>query len=155
MKLSDYKADTIARTDVKDIVKFEPVERNSRGEVIITLTEAGKTLKKYDVHLMREVDGNVVFDKEYIAVLDEGKETEEVVYRAQTTRPEVVTESQIETYIKNLPFLAVRILEMDTQEPWVKFQGVQVTGVNAGKEVQVFAYRDKTDGDKPKYLILE
>jgi hypothetical protein len=153
MKLSEYKAQTLARADVKDIVKLEAVDRDRSGNVIVLRTENGRDAIKYDVHLMREIDGITKFDKEMIVVLDKDKETEEVHYREQgSSAPVAATESQIETYVKSLPFILPRITEMNTEVPWVKFEAIQVTGANAGKEVKVVAYRD---GSKPTYLILE
>jgi hypothetical protein len=154
MNIQEYKKNTLARADVRDIVKLEAVERDRTGQVIVTRTEGGKDLIKYDVHLMREVDGVVVFDKEMIAVLNKGKEDEEVQFRSPTTEPKpAVAPSQIESYVKSLPFINPVIEEMNTEVPYVYFRAVQaLPEANKGREVRVFAYKK---GTTPTYLILE
>lgn len=149
MKLSEYKTTTLARADVDDIVMIEPVEKRPNAdktgyEVLVQTTESGKTLIKYDVHLMRVVNGIKTFDKEMIAVLNQGEETEEVVFRAPTTEVKVATPSQIEDYVfkhaNNAKYQNKKIIEMDTAAPWVKFTGIKDNNDGTGTLVTCFAY---------------
>lgn len=155
MKLKDYKKNTLDRTDVDDIVKLEPVEmrplKTGGYEQVVHTTEKGKTIRKYDVHLMRVVDGVKQFQKEHLAVVDEGLATEEVVFTAPTTEPKEVSESQIEKYVKTLPFHNVEIVKMDTEAPSVLFNAIQVDG-RVAKHVEVFAFKDGAKA--PQYYVI-
>ena len=154
MKLTDYKTSTLARADVDDIVKIEPVEvRPVKGtndyEQVVHNTETGKKITKYDVHLMRVVDGVKRFDKEHIAIVNEGQATEEVVFTAPTTEKKEVSETEIETYVNSLPFKSIKITEIDTEAPSATFTAIKVEG-GVGKRVEVFAYREGTKA--PTYV---
>lgn len=145
MNVSDYKAQTLARPDVKDIIKLEPVERDRTGNTVVHITENGRHVTKYDVHLMREVDGVITFDKEHITIFDKGKATEAVEYNAPTNAPKAtVAPSQIEDYVmkhaNNAQYLDKRIIELNTQAPWVRFTGIKDNGNGTGKVVTCFAY---------------
>jgi len=159
MKLQDYKTTTLARADVDDIIKIEPVEMrpnaNKTGyEQVVHTTELGKTLRKYDVHLMRVQDGVKQFVKEHLVVVNEGEADEEVVFTAPTTEEKAVTETQIEKYVKSLPFKNVKIVEMDPTAPSVTFTGVEILDKTAktAREVKVFAFRDGTKA--PEYYVI-
>ena len=154
MKLSEYKTSTLARADVDDIVKIEPVERrptaDKKGyEQVVHTTETGKKITKYDVHLMRVVDGVKRFDKEHIAIVNEGEATEEVVFTAPTTEKKEVSETAIETYVNSLPFKSIKITEIDTEAPSATFTAIKVEN-GVGKRVEVFAYREGTKA--PTYV---
>jgi len=154
MKLTDYKSTTLARADVEDIVKVEPVEvrpvkGTSEYEQVVHTTELGKTLRKYDVHLMRVVDGIKQFVKEHIVVVNEGETDEEVVFTAPTTEEKAVTENQIETYVKSLPFKDIKITEINTNAPSATFTAIKVEN-GAGRRVEVFAYREGAKA--PQYV---
>jgi hypothetical protein len=156
MKLTDYKTNTLARADVDDIVKIEPVELRPMAdkksyEQVVHTTELGKTIRKYDVHLMRVVDGVKQFVKEHLAVVDQGLDTEEVVFTAPTTEAKEVTETQIETYVKSLPFKDIVITKIDVAEPSALFTGIQITD-GVGKRVEVFAWRDGSKA--PEYVVV-
>lgn len=149
MNLATYKTETLAREDVKDIVKFEAVERDRSGNTVIHLTENGRKVIKYDVHLMRVQDGVTFFDKEQIAVIDKGEATEEIEFRAPSTKPaEVVAPSQLEDYVmkhaNNRLYLDKRIIEMNTAAPWVRFTGIKNNGNGTGTTVTCFAYMNGT-----------
>ena len=159
MDLATYKTTTLARADVDDIVMLEPVERrrlaDGSAEKVVHTTETGHKIVKYDVHLMRVVDGVKKFQKEQIAVIDEGQATEEVVYREQgSTEPKEVSESQIERYVNdhanNAKYLDKQILKVDTSAPSVYFSGVVDNGDGTGKKVLCFAYVT----DKPKTIEM-
>lgn len=161
MNLADYKTQTLARTDVDDIVMIEPVEKRpvkdalgvvTGYEVLSLTTESGKTVTKYDIHLMRVVDGLKKFDKEQIAIVNEGQADEEVVFRAPTTEPKAVSESQIETYVKSLPYYEQEILTMDTAKPSVLFKALKIAA-GVATWVQVYAYRDPNT-NKPTYVEI-
>lgn len=49
--------------------------------------------------------------------------------------------------------MGIRNLDVDKVKLTARFEAIQVTGPNAGKEVKVFAY--KPAGKTPTYLILE
>lgn len=149
MKFAEYKTTTLARTDVDDIVKIEPVEMKPNAdktgyEQVVHVTELGKTLRKYDVHLMRVVDGVKHFVKEYLVVVDEGLDTEEVVFTAPTTEVKQVPASAIEDYVfkhqNNVKYQNKVIVEMDTVAPWVKFTGIKDNGNGTATVVTCFAY---------------
>jgi hypothetical protein len=149
MKLTEYKAATLARADVDDIVMIEPVEMRPNAdksgyEQVVHTTESGKTIRKYDVHLMRVVDGIKQFQKEHLAVVNQGLADEEVVFTAKTTEPEVVTESQIEKYVfthaNNSKYQDKKIVSVDTVAPSVHFTGIKDNGDGTASEVRCFAY---------------
>lgn len=147
--LNEYKTTTLARADVDDIVMIEPVEKRKAAdgsiEKVVWKTENNRTLTKYDVHLMREVDGVKTFQTEQIALLDEGTATEEVVFREKgSTEPKDVTESQIENYVKNhannAAYQDKQITKVDTKAPSVYFTGVVDNGDGTGTKKEFFAY---------------
>lgn len=154
MKLTDYKTATLAREDVDDIVRIEPVEMRPTAdkksyEQVVHTTESGKTIRKYDVHLMRVQDGVKQFVKEHLAVVNEGEDDEEVVFTAPTTEKKEISESAIETYIKSLPFKDIKISKIDTAEPSALFTGIKITD-GVGKRVEVFAWKE--DKKAPQYV---
>lgn len=160
MKLAAYKTSTLARADVDDIVMIEPVEnrpvKDETGKVtgyeqVVHTTELGKTLRKYDIHLMRVVDGVKQFVKEHIVVVDQGLATEEVVFTAPTTEPKETTLTQIETYINSLPYENKKILEIDTAAPSATFTGLKIVN-GVATRVEVYAYRKGTAA--PTYVEI-
>lgn len=140
MNISEYKTRTLAREDVKDIVKFEAVERDRAGNPVISLTESGRKVQKYDVHLMRVVDGVTVFDKEYIAVLDKGEVTEEVEFRSQSTEVKPRVSSKLEKYIQKLPYLDVEDVQIDPVAKNARFNALRDNKDGTATQVEVFAW---------------
>jgi len=157
MKFTDYKTSTLARPDVDDIVRIEPVELRPNAEktgyeIIVQTTESGKTVTKYDVHLMRVVDGVKIFDKEQIAIVDEGKDTEDVVFRAPTTAKEDRIASRLERYINTLPYLDVQDKQIDPAAKSARFTALKDNGDGTATEVEVFAYI-KVVKDQPNTTV--
>lgn len=149
MKLTEYKTTTLAREDVDDIVKVEPVEMRpnadkSAYEQVVHVTELGKTLRKYDVHLMRVVGGVKQFVKEHLVVINEGEVDEEVVFTAPTTEVKTTNPSAIEDYVfkhaNNTKYQNKQITEMNLQAPWVRFMAVKDNNDGTGVVVTCFAY---------------
>lgn len=156
MNLAAYKQSTLDRADVDDIVMIEAVEKRPTAdktgyEQVVHTTELGKTLRKYDIHLMRVVDGVKQFVKEHIVVVDQGLPTEEVVYTAPTTEPKEITETQIETYVKSLPYQDIKIVEINTQAPSATFTGIKIAN-GVGTRVEVYAFRKGTAA--PQYVEI-
>ncbi len=156
--IAQYKLDTLARPDVVDIVKFEPVERapvkslvNGRMEVtgyqdVEHITEGtGRKLKKYDVHIVKvtKVDGADVkqFVTESIAVFDEGTPGEEVqiVTPVKTTR----AATALERYVRKLAYLNVEEMEINPETRSMNFSALKDNGDGTAKQVEVFVYTKK------------
>ena len=155
MNISDFKAALLAREDIDDILRVEAVEvqktaDNKYNQVVHDL-ESGRTLRKYDVHVIGTQNGQKNTFSIPVAVYNQGQTDEAVEELRKTITPEV-TESQIEAYIKSLPFVGVRNLEVDAVNVTARFEAIEVTGANAGREVKVFAY--KPGNKPPTYLIL-
>jgi len=148
MNISQYKTTTLARADVFDIVGLEQVERmpNPDKEVggyvqVVQITESGKRITKYDAHLMREVNGLKVFEKEHFAVINEGETDEEIVF----TQPKTVDRSarvasRLERYINGLPYLNVSDMEIDGEAKNARFTALKDNGDSTATEVEVYAY---------------
>ena len=148
MNISQYKTTTLARADVFDIVRLEQVERmpNPDKEVggyvqVVQITESGKRITKYDAHLMREVNGLKVFEKEHFAVINEGETDEEIVF----TQPKTVDRSarvasRLERYINGLPYLNVSDMEIDGEAKNARFTALKDNGDSTATEVEVYAY---------------
>lgn len=154
MNLQDYKTNTLARADVDDIVKIEPVEMrptaDKKGyEQVVHTTELGKKLRKYDVHLMRVEDGVKQFVKEHLVVVNEGEADEEVVFTAPTTEKIARTVSRIERYINGLPYLNVEDVQIDGQAKNARFKALKDNGDGTATEVEVYAYVFKANKDTP------
>ena len=155
MNIQEFKAALLAREDIDDILRVEPVEMQKVGtdkySQVVHELESGRTLRKYDVHVIGMQNGQKNTFSIPVAVYNQGQpdETVEELRKTITTQ---ATESQIETYIKSLPFIGVRSLEVDTENLTARFEAIEVTGANAGREVKVFAY--KPTGKPPTYVVL-
>jgi hypothetical protein len=163
MNISEYKTTTLARSDVFDIVGFEQVERmpnpdkKAGGYVqVVQTTESGKKITKYDVHLMREIDGLKKFDKEHFAVINEGLADEEVVF----TQPKTVDRSarvasRLERYINNLPYLNVSDMEIDGEAKNARFTALKDNGDSTATEIEVYAYIKGIKGEQNQEVHVE
>ena len=160
MNISQYKTTTLARADVFDIVTIEPVEKMPNPDKsvggyvqVVQITESGKKITKYDAHLMREVDGLKVFEKEHFAVINEGETDEEVVF----TQPKTVDRSarvasRLEQYINGLPYLNVSDMEIDGEAQNSRFTALKDNGDTTATEVEVYAYI-KIEKDAPNVEV--
>jgi len=162
MNLLSYKNITLAREDVDDIVRFESVEMRPNpdkkvgGYVQIKQdTVLGKVITKYDVHLMRVVDGIKTFDKEHIAIVDEGQETEEVVFTAPSTKKVDRVVGKLEKYIANLDYLNAEDITVDSEAKTARFTALKKNADNTATEVEVFVYIEKVIGDKNTPVHVE
>lgn len=149
MKLTEYKTQTLARADVDDIVKIEAVEKrpikDATGRVtsyeqVVHTTEQGRKITKYDVHLMRDVDGVKQFSTESIAVVNEGAADEDVVRTSQTQAEK--TKSAIEQFIDGQPGYHKQILQLDVDAPSATFTALVPQGDGTVKNVTYLAYRE-------------
>lgn len=155
MNISEFKTDLLAREDIDDILRIEPVEMQKAGDKYAQVThelESGRTLRKFDVHVIGMQGGVKNTFSIPVAVYNQGA-VDETVEELRKPVEREVTESVIETYIKSLPFVGVRNLEVDVANLTARFEAVQVTGANAGREVKVFAY--KPVKASATYLILD
>jgi hypothetical protein len=158
MTLDEYKATTLARPDVADIVKFEAVERipvramvEGRQEVTgyqdveHTMEGTGRKMKKYDVHIVKVVTQNGVETKQFvteaIAVYDQGTPGEEV----QIVTPVKVARAatQLERYIRKLPYLNVEDIEIDPVNRNAQITALKDNLNGTATEVAVFVYTQK------------
>lgn len=155
MNIPDFKTYLLAREDIDDILHIEPVEMKrvaaDRYEQVVHTLESGRTLRKYDVHVIGTQGGGKNTYSIPVAVYNQGQ-ADETVEQLRAPVTQEVTESQIETYIKSLPFVGFRNLDIDRENLTARFDAIEVTGTNAGREVSVFAY--KPASKPPTYLIL-
>lgn len=147
MKLSEYKSALLAREDVDDIVRLEPIEMRPNANKteyvqVVHTTETGKKITKYDVHLMRTEGGVKRFEKESIAVINEGQETEEVMIVSSTARATRIA-SKLERYINRLPYLNVADAQVDPEAKTARFTALKDNENGTASEVEVFAYLSK------------
>jgi len=162
MNLQTYKTNTLAREDVDDIVKVEAVEtrpnpnKKEGGYVqVIQETVSGKKITKYDVHLMRVVKGLKVFDKEHIAIIDEGAATEEVVFTQPTTEKTDRVAGRIERYITGLSYLNAEDIEVDGEAKNARFTALKDNGDGTATEIEVFAFIEKNKGEANEIMHVE
>lgn len=151
MDRTQFKTALLAQDDIDDILFIEPVERRRDGTEVVYTTEKGETFQKFDVHVVGKQNGMKNSFSVPIGVYNQGTANERVE-KLREQEEVVKVETQIETYIKSLPFVAVSNLQVDTVKLQARFDAIQVTGANAGKEVKVFAY--KNGNNPPTYLIL-
>lgn len=161
---------TLARPDVVDILKFEPVERtpvkvtvNGRQEVTgyqdveHVMEGSGRKLKKYDVHLVKvnKVDGVEVqqFATESIAVYDEGTPGEGVVVVTPVKTERLAT--ALEKYVRNLPYLNVEEIEAHPDTKSMSLVALKDNGDGTAKQVDVFIYTVKVKGEPDKIKHVE
>ncbi len=155
MNITDYKSSLIAREDIDDIVAIEPVDmRKVRDgyEQVEHQLASGRTMRAYDVHVIGQMQGAINRFTIPVLVYNQGLPDEEVV-ELRKTKPVEDVASAIDTYIASLPFVGIRNLDVDKVKLTARFEAIQVTGPNAGKEVKVFAY--KPGSKAATYLILE
>ena len=162
MNIKEYKTTTLARADVIDIVRLEPVEKKPNPDEkvggylqVVQVTESGKKITKYDVHLMREVDGLKEFDKEHIAVVNEGQSDEEVVFTKPSTEKVDRVASRLELYINGLPYLNVSDMEIDGEAKNARFSALKDNGDGTATEVEVYAYIKGIKGEKNEETYVE
>jgi len=162
MNISQYKTTTLARADVLDIVGLEAVETKPNPDKtkggylqVVKTTESGKKITKYDVHLMREVNGLKEFDKEHIAVVNEGLADEEVVFTKPSTKKVERVEGRLEKYIKGLPYLNVSDMEIDSEAKNARFTALKDNGDSTATEVEVYAYIKGIKGEKNEETHVE
>ena len=162
MNISQYKTTTLARADVFDIVTIEAVEKMPNPDKsvggyvqVVQTTESGKKITKYDAHLMREIDGIKKFDKEHIAVVNEGQSDEEVVFTKPSTEKVDRVASRLELYINNLPYLNVSDMEIDGEAKNARFSALKDNGDGTAKEVEVYAYIKRVKGEKNEETYVE
>lgn len=151
MTRQEFKTDLLAQPEIDDILFIEAVEKRRDGTEVVYTTEKGETFQKFDVHVVGTTNGMKNSFTVPIGVYNLGTATE----RVERLREQIVeekVETQIETYVKTLPFVGVTNLVTDPVKLEARFDAIQVTGANAGKEVKVFAY--KAGANPPTYLIL-
>lgn len=179
MNLQEYKTQLLARADVVDLNMIEPVEMvpviengQKTGQYFkkVWETETGKTRCKYDVHFVQkqpqqvvQPDGSIATEYlekdviEQITVIDEGKATEEVVYRQKVAEVDVRTEVQkVKAFLPDVEKEYVRVenIAYDPRDLKAEFTGVIDNGDGTVTKERVFGWIDET-GQPQKRVVKD